>query len=572
MNKIYRPEHPEPQFRRETWQNLNGIWQFEYDHGNSGRARGYSKPEKELQGTINVPFCPESELSGIGNRDFINAVWYRREITLTAEEIKNKKLFLNIGACDYSTEIWVNGKSACKHKGGYTPIKADITELVTEGNNIITICAEDDTRNPNIPRGKQSPFYDSVGCFYTRTTGIWQTVWLEFTPENYIKSVKFTTDAKTGVVVLTAQFAGKADFSADIFFEGKKVGAVKSENCSNTGVFPFVVDELHLWDLGKGNLYDVALHFGDDTVYSYFGIREVAVEGNKFMLNGRSVFQKLVLDQGFYPDGIYTAPTEEALVKDIELSMAAGFNGARLHQKAFEPRFLYHCDKMGYMVWGEFPDWGVNFSSIEGIDVILPEWTELLQRDVNHPAIIGWCPCNETWWYGEQKAFQYNALLGLLYKQTKAIDPTRLCIDGSASMHVATDIFDIHDYMQDVNAFTEKYKDIASTGVVPNMFKDDNKYDGKMPVFVSEYGGIGLQVGSDAWSYGEQTKSIEEFYERYKGLTHAIIDNPAICGLCYTQLYDVEIEQNGLYTYEREPKFDISVIKEINSKKAAIED
>lgn len=571
MGNIYRLEHPEPQFRRENWQNLNGIWQFEIDHGKSGRARGMIKSDYTFNDCINVPFCPESELSDIGNKDYMSAVWYRREIELTEEQIQDKTILFHIGACDYDTQIWVNEKFAGEHKGGFSPICVDITDYVVKGKNVVTVVAEDDVRKP-IPRGKQSDRYESYGCFYTRTTGIWQTVWLEFVPKAYIQTVRFCTDIKSESVIISAKLAGKADFRADIFFEGKKVGSVKCDNCQDFCNLSVKLDEIHLWDLGQGNLYDVELHFGEDTVFSYFGLRDVAVEGNRFLLNGRSVFQRLVLDQGFYPDGIYTAPSDEALKKDIELSMAAGFNGARLHQKVFEPRFLYHCDKLGYMVWGEYPDWGLEFSSVECIRYILPEWTEILKRDINHPSIIGWCPFNETWWYGKQRSHQEDDVLRVLYQQTKTIDPSRLCIDSSGSLHVASDMYDVHDYEQRVDVFKEKYSHISETGVVPNMYNDYNKYDGKQPVFISEYGGIGLCTTSGAWSYGEHTKNIGEYIERYKGLTHSIIDNPAICAMCYTQLYDVEQEQNGLYTYDRKPKIDISIIKEINSKKAAIEE
>lgn len=571
MTKIYRPEHPEPQFRRETWQNLNGIWQFEIDQSKTGHARCYTQTEYKLKDEINVPFCPESDLSGIGHKDFISSVWYKKEIFITAEQIKSNNIFLHIGACDYRTEVWINGKLSAEHKGGYSPIKVNITEYVNEGNNVITVFAEDDSRN-DIPSGKQSPRYESFACFYTRTTGIWQTVWLEFTPKDYIESVRFYPNINSKSVVVSVELVGSADFWADILFEGKKVGSIKYENCHGKCDFCANLDEIHLWDLGKGNLYDVELHFGEDKVYTYFGMRDISVKGNKVLLNGRSIFQRLVLDQGFYPDGIYTAPTDEALKKDIVLSMEAGFNGARLHQKVFEPRFLYHCDKLGYIVWGEYPDWGLNFSDIDCLRYILPEWTEILQRDINHPSIIGWCPFNETWWFGEQRKLQENDLMRIIYQQTKAIDPYRLCLDNSGSLHIATDMFDIHDYEQRVDVFREKYQKIAETGEVSNMFNDTNKYDGKKPVFISEYGGIGLCIGTGAWSYGEQTKSIDDYIERYKGLTHSIIDNPAICAMCYTQLYDVEQEQNGLYTYDRQPKFNINLIKEINSKKAAVEE
>lgn len=573
MDKIYRTEHPNPQFMRNDWMNLNGIWQFEIDNGKSGKYRDLLNPEHVLESKINVPFCPESKLSGIGNTDFMYAVWYRRKVNLTEEQLKDRKVRLHIGACDYITEVYVNDKFAGSHRGGYSEFSFDVTEALKPGENIITAYAEDDTRNSMYPSGKQSPLYVSHACFYTRTTGIWQTVWLEFMPEEHIKSFRFYPDSITGSVGISADFAGKAAFSAEITYEGRKVGEINCDNCSGLRSFSAKLDEIHLWEPGHGRLYDIAMHFGGDTVYSYFGLRDIALEGNKFMFNGKSVFQRLVLDQGFYPDGIYTAPSDEALKNDIELSMAAGFNGARLHQKVFEPRFLYHCDKLGYMVWGEFPDWGGDFSNPLLIYSILPEWTEILKRDINHPAIIGWCPLNETWTYGPQQSRQYNDLLGMLYEQTKAIDPSRPVIDSSGSSHVKTDLFDLHDYEQNPKNFDDKYNKIDTTGDFCYPFRDQQKYDGRMPVFLSEYGGTGLCIeGGGAWSYGSSTKNLEEYYERYKGLTDALLDNPCICAMCYTQLTDVEQEQNGLYTYDRKPKMDIKRIYEINTKKAAIED
>lgn len=331
------------------------------------------------------------------------------------------------------------------------------------------------------------------------------------------------------------------------------------------------LSEIHLWELGKGELYDLVLEYGKDVVKSYFGLRSVAIADGKFYLNGKSVFQRMVLDQGFYPDGIYTAPTDEALKNDIQLSLDCGFNGARPHEKIFEERWLYHCDKLGYMVWGEYPDWGLDHTKFENLTPILNEWIEEINRDFNHPAIIGWCPRNETWMKDGHR--QSDEAVAALYTITKAIDPTRICIDTSGSYHPATDIFDCHNYEQNPEAFKKVFEPLFTNEFVLNILgKEQQRFNGDKPFFVSEYGGIRWSDDQSGWGYGNAPKTPEEFMERFKGLTDVLLDNPKIMGLCYTQLTDVEQEQNGLYTYSRIPKFDVNIFKEVLSRKAAIED
>jgi hypothetical protein len=299
----------------------------------------------------------------------------------------------------------------------------------------------------------------------------------------------------------------------------------------------------------------------------------VKTDGEKFLINKKSVFQRLVLDQGFYPDGIYTAPTEEALIRDIRLSMEAGFNGARLHQKVFEPRFLYHCDRMGYLVWGEQGNWGLDVSAPDGVKNFLPEWLEVLKRDFNHPSIIGWCPFNETWDYEGRR--QDNALLEIVYHTTKLFDTTRPCIDTSGNYHVVTDIYDLHDYEQSPEKFKAFYAGFAAGGELADSHSDRQTPVKGVPVFISEYGGIKWDEdggNEKSWGYGNAPKTKEEFLARYRGLTDSLLDNPRMCGFCYTQLYDVEQEVNGLYTYARKPKFDMDILRRINSRKAAIEE
>ncbi len=585
---IPRAEHPNPQWERETWKNLNGPWEFEFDFGCSAVERRLWE-KKRFDREILVPFCPESRLSGIGYTDFISGVAYRRNFELSQEELSGRVL-LHFGAVDYEASVYVNGTLVGSHKGGYTSFCFDITKHVAPGPNTLFVAVKDDVRSGLQPKGKQAHLYASSGCDYTRTIGIWQTVWLEFVPERHIQSAKYYPDPANGKVTVTGLVQGQGTLQLTALWEDKPVGeaALSVED----GFFTAQLDlsETHLWEPGKGGLYTLLLSFGEDRVKSYFGLRTAKFQGRKFLLNGKSLFQRFVLDQGFYPDGIYTAPTEEDLVKDIQLSFAAGFNGARLHEKVFEARFLYHCDRLGYLVWGEYPNWGLDHAHPLSTETYLNQWSEAVERDFNHPAIIGWCPFNETWGYREER--EKNALLSSLYKLTKRLDPTRPCIDSSGNYRILSEVYDIHDYDQDTQSFQARWDGLTDRiretgGVIPaedpffNSAPEgpsgrapffNQPYDNQ-PIFVSEYGGIRWPDDTvEGWGYGNAPATPEEFFARYKGLTEALLNNPEIFGFCYTQLYDVEQEVNGLYTYGRAQKFDISLIRKINQQKAAIED
>jgi len=561
--QIPRPEHPRPQFMRGNWYNLNGTWQFEIDQSKSGIARGLYREGEALSGSITVPFCPESSLSGIGCKDFLYGVWYKRKVVIPAQK---GRTVLHFGAVDYFCKVYINGQPAGEHKGGYVSFSFDITRLIREGENEIAVFARDDTRSGKIPSGKQSYKYESFGCFYTRTTGIWQTVWLEFVPEDYIRSVKYYPNVAEGSVTMAVSVEGSGDFGAEVCFAGKPMGSCKVNGAAGEFHITVPLAEKHLWEVGQGRLYDVKLTFGEDTVKSYFGLRQVRMDGQRFLLNEKPVFQRLVLDQGFYPDGIYTAPTDAALKRDIALSLAMGFNGARLHEKVFEERFLYHADTMGYLVWGEYPDWGLDSTKPENIYSILPEWMEELKRDFNHPAIIGWCPRNET------KPTQYDPSVEMTYAVTKALDPTRPCIDTSGYNHVKTDIYCLHHYQQDPEIFGGYFKDMTAQGGFEDPYNKKGHYLAEQPMFVSEYGGIRWTEDTAGWGYGNAPRNEEEFLTRLEGLTDVLLNNKHMMGLCYTQLTDVEQEQNGLYTYDRKPKFDPALISRCFGKKAAIEE
>ena len=583
MNLIPRCEHPRPDRQRAEWLSLNGEWDFEIDNAIVGEAKKFYERES-LDGKITVPFCPESKLSGVGHTDFMNAVWYRRNIEIPKEWC-GKRVILHIDACDYDTTVYVNAKKIGTHKGGYTSFAFDITDALTESGNYVTIYAKDDTRSDWQVSGKQSTRFESYGCYYTRTTGIWQTVWLEAVNAGHVTAYKTFPNVSEGSVsieVLTKCAEG-ATLTVKTSYEGKEMGtATATVNSPSTTVY-IPLAEKHLWECGNGRLYDLEFTLkcdtGIDVMQGYFGLREVSLsKAGGLKLNSKTVFGRFVLDQGFYPDGIYTAPTDEALIFDIEASMACGFNGARLHQKVFEPRFLYHADRLGYMVWAETGNWGLDHTSSEAIYHFLPEWLEEIERDFSHPSIIGWCPFNETW--DRNGRWQCNEFLDTVYDVTKAIDKTRPVITSSGSYPTErTDVHDVHDYEQDPAKYREYYKN-ADKGEVrcqlmrsPKNQNRQHYVDGR-PIFVSEYGGIAWikrQHSEDSWGYGVSVKSEEEFFERLEGLTDVLLENEAIFGYCYTQLTDVEQEQNGVLTYEREFKFAPEKFHRIFAKEAAIE-
>lgn len=582
---IPRPEHPRPGFCRANWQNLNGEWEFFNDVTGAGFDRELFKAEK-FDGKITVPFCPESKLSGVGNTDFMPSVWYARNIKVDAKMLAGRVL-LHFGACDYETAVYVNGSVAGTHVGGYTPFTFDITEFLSVGDNRLVVHAMDETRTAPLPRGKQSNLYYSHHCDYTRTTGIWQTVWLEFVPVTYLKKIKITATDLDGAVQLETtlnQYLRDAELRVEAMIDGKPAA---KEIFSVSGVVStqsFSVKPVKLWNVGEPNLYDVRFTLvvdgkDVDTVESYFGIRRVDIDGYKVRINGKSVYQRLVLDQGFYPDGIYTAPTDAALKRDIELSMAVGFNGARLHQKVFEERFLYHADKLGYIVWGEYASWGVQISDPQTLHEFLPQWLESVERDFNRPCVIGWCPYNETWDDNRKSSSrrqQLNTNISLMYEATKAADSTRIVIDTSGNYHTGkTDVYDVHDYNQSPVVYADQWAKHAA-GEFYNNHTDRQTYDGKMPYWVSEFGGIKWNgtVGEkndskQSWGYGDAPTSVTEFADRFCGLVKPLLDASNIFGFCYTQLTDVEQEQNGVYNYDRTPKFSPDVYAKMRAAVAA---
>lgn len=566
--EVPRAEHPRPDMQRNHWINLNGSWEFvETDDDNAK----FLEPASQYLDHIIVPFCRESELSGLNRKHFVRNVWYRRNFTIPSDWKENRVL-LHIGACDWRTQVWVNGNLCGEHFGGSAPITCDITCVLKDGENTVVIHAYDDVRTGVQAGGKQSTRPESYGCVYTRTTGIWQTVWLESVGKTYIHRFRVYPDVDNRQIKV--QTVCRGDLTADLklqveaLFNGAVVGSASIPLNGDTASLILPLSVLQLWEPGQPNLYDLKLSLkqGDtvvDDVMSYFGMRKITLEGRKFLINGRAIFHRMVLDQGFYPTGIWTAPSDDELRADIERAMNVGFNGARLHQKVFEPRFLYWADKLGYIVWGEFPDWGFDHNNPTGQLHYINEWREIVERDFNHPAIIGWCPFNET-------PKEAVPLQRVVFEMTRAIDITRPILEASGWTHgyPYPMVIDTHDYEQDPVKFKEKWDKVKDNPLKPDSPYADSR---AVPFFISEYGGIGWNLESSGWGYGNNPKTLEEFYQRLEGLTKAILDNPYIFGFCYTQLTDIEQEQNGIYTYDRKPKFDLEHIKAIFSAESAYE-
>lgn len=572
---VPRPEHPRPDAFRQNWATLNGEWQFEIDEKADGEARGLVSG-KDLAKRIVVPFCPESKLSGIGNYGFMKHTWYRRSFEVPSA-MKGKRVRLHFGAVDYQAWVWVNGRSVGSHTGGSAAFDFDITKQLRDGSNELVVRVFDDTASGRQPTGKQTHGV-SEGCVYTRTTGIWQPVWLEAVGTSFVEGFSVVPDPDRSRVLIDAAVNGAEQglkLTVEAFANGKSVG---KDSCpASWRNHRLVVDlkKKHLWEPGAPFLYDLKFTLSRgreqvDEVASYFGLRKVSLEGRAVLINGKCVFQRLILDQGFYPDGIWTAPSDEALKHDIEMSMAAGYNGARLHQKVFEPRFLYWADKLGYLVWGEFPNWGYNYRP-ENYSNYINEWTEVVLRDRNHPAIIGWCPFNET-------PAEAGEIQQIVWRETKAIDPTRPVLETSGWAHTIpnAEVRDDHDYNQNPATFKDRWMEFFAGGPIsplPPRYGGGSaeRKDLGVPFMVSEFGGTVWGDTKGGWGYGSGPKDIDEFYTRYAGLVGALLDNPDMFGFCYTQLTDVEQEHNGLYFYDRTPKFDVKRLHAATARPAAYE-
>lgn len=562
-----RPEYPRPQFERSAWMNLNGQWTYSFDFGKSGAERGW-RNSQGFDKRITVPFCPESTLSGVGYTDFINCMWYQRKISIP-QDWQGKRICLNFGAVDYESHVFIDGKLAGSHYGSGSSFAIDITKFVKGGQaHNLVVQVVDNLRDSKQTGGKQARQLKSSGCMYTRTTGIWQTVWLEAVDQEGLESVYAIPDIDQKQLVVHPRFYHQNSANTLIvrLLDGKNTVAVKTVPCNDNNVVVLPVKNMKLWSPESPFLYDVVYEVKSggkviDRVKSYAGMRKVSVEGGYFMLNNKPYYQRLILDQGYYPDGIWTAPSDEALKNDILLSMACGFNGARLHQKSFEERYYYWADKLGYLTWSESASWGLDVNNEEAARNFMSEWAELVERDRNHPSIVTWTPFNETW--GANGSGVYARLINDVYDMTKAIDGTRPVNDASGDGHVKTDIWSVHNYERDGKRLAGQL--VFHEGREPYRNQDKDflaKYDGQ-PYMLDEFGGLPWFKGGDAWGYGSNINDIETFYQLLQAQIDGIKSCPNVVGFCYTQLTDVEQEKNGLYYYDRTPKFDIKRIKSI---------
>ncbi|HKU35353.1 MAG TPA: glycoside hydrolase family 2 TIM barrel-domain containing protein [Paenarthrobacter sp.] len=602
---IPKPEHPRPQLVRDTWLNLNGTWSFEIDAGDSGLERGLLT--REPTGSILVPFAPESALSGVEHVDFMEAVWYRRTVTIP-QEWAGLTVLLHFGAVDHDATVWVNGVEVARHRGGFTPFTADLDGVAEPGTEAVVVVRARDSRHGMQARGKQATWYNNTHCQYTRTTGIWQTVWLEAVPEVHIKRLRMTpslADSSLTVEVPISSNRVGHTIAGVLTSPQSKVrieASVRADvDLSPSLRFDIPEDQLRPWSIEDPCLYDLLVTVKDpdggtvDEISSYAAIRSVALDGKVVRINGKAVFQRLVLDQGYWPESLMTSPDDASLVKDIELSLSAGFNGARLHQKVFEERFLFHADRLGYLVWGEFGDWGVSGGGAIGHNQqptasFVAQWLEVLQRDYNHPSIIGWCPLNETHQHLHDRITVLDDVTQAMFLATKLADPTRPVIDASGYSHRVrdTDIYDSHSYEQDPDKFRLQQEGLAEGKPFLNRAHDGVDYSvpyNGQPFFVSEFGGIwwneaearqaaeaaGTDVES-SWGYGQRVASEEEFYERFHGLCSVLLDTPDMFGYCYTQLTDVFQEKNGIFTFDRSTKLDLARIRATQQRRAAIEE
>lgn len=580
-----RPEYPRPQFVRNDWMNLNGSWEFEFDDDRIGTLNNWSKGDITFNRQIQVPFAYQSKLSGIGDHQFHDLVWYKRSFTIPSDWA-GRRILLHFGAVDYLASAWVNGRLIAEHEGGHTPFHADITEALHEGDNVLVVRAEDFSRDVTLPRGKQYWKEDSASIFYTRTTGIWQTVWMEPVSETYIRKLVFKPNIDTNEIQIRS-FLNQLPPGAEV--KAKMDICFKSEFCSSTVISINQLEEVRTiqlndfnyhgqgrwWTPEKPNLYHVTVTLivnenELDRVDSYFGMRKISVESGKVMLNNRQYFMRLVLDQGYFPDGNLTSPSDEAIKQDIMLGKSMGFNGARKHQKVEDPRFLYWADQLGYLVWGEAAN-AYDYNE-DYVRKFTREWMQILERDYNHPCIVAWVPLNESWGVPNivvDQRQQQHALA--MYHMTKSLDDTRLVITNDGWEHMKSDLLTIHDYGWLREDLEERYATLEKTlGPKPHkrqLLVGGTIYEGQ-PILVTEFGGIKFKKSDwEGWGYSA-AENEEDFLKKLADVVDPMLQSPFVQGICYTQLTDVEQEINGLLTFDRVPKAPIEEIKKIFSGQA----
>jgi beta-galactosidase/beta-glucuronidase len=583
--KKYIKDYPRPQFVRESWHSLNGEWDFRFDDENIGeKEKWYEEFEGNLK--IMVPFTYETKASGIGEEAFHPHIWYHRLLEVP-KELERKRIILHFQAVDYIAKLWVNGTNVGQHQGGYAAFSFDITTYIRFGQANSLVMKVEDSQSCTQPRGKQRWVNDNFECFYVQTTGIWQSVWLEYVAESYIKSVKITPDLDSHSVRFEYYTHGELKqgqlrLETRISYKGKILK--QTALIVDRPWLQLEVDLLHeangpwkvsTWSPQSPNLYDVEfVLFKDDVVidqvYSYFGMRKISIEKGKVLLNNIPIYQRLILDQGYWPDSQLTPPSEQALIEDIDAILAMGYNGVRKHMKIEDSRFLYWCDVKGLLVWSEM---AATFEyNDEAVETFTKEWIEIVRQQYNHPSIITWVPFNESWGLMQiltdrkQQKFTES-----IYHLTKSMDPNRPVITNDGWEHTVSDILTLHDYVESGSEFLRRYED--KSPIVNNELSFNNwkyalaqgyTYSGQ-PIIISEFGGIAFQTDK-GWGYGKQVVTEDAFIERFRSITQAIKNIDYICGYCYTQVTDVQQEMNGLLTEDRKPKIPLELIKEINMK------
>ncbi|WP_162011138.1 glycoside hydrolase family 2 protein [Streptococcus sp. S784/96/1] len=588
-----RTEYPRPQFVREKWLNLNGEWQFEFDDKNEGLVNNWNGlKEIEFTKHIQVPFVYQSEASGINDRSVHDVVWYKKQFFYHKNE--RAIVYLHFGAVDYEAMVYVNGQLAGTHVGGNTPFKFDVSNLLEDsGNQEVIVRVTDRHDDEEMPRGKQFWEKTSRGIWYTNSTGIWQTVWLEEVNQSHIDDLRYHIRYDEGMVNLAVRTLGSVKGESKLVYRISYQDEIVSqgEQLITSEVTTIAVDVIqgHIfstnfhddgrsWTPENPNLFDVELKLMlDDTVIdrvtSYFGFRKIHTKNGMVFLNNKPFYQKLVLDQGYWSKGLLTAPSDDDFIKDIDLAKAMGFNGCRKHQKMEDPRFLYWADVKGFVVWGECA--APPIYSERSVARLMVEWTEIINRDINHPSIITWVPINESWGVpniSHDRMQQHFSQA--MYHYIHSLDNSRLVISNDGWAATETDIVAIHNYMHGQNSEKDKYNYYRESlfckeSLINNpstawpIFADGFGYQGQ-PILLTEFGGIAYEVSNqEGWGY-TKVGSEEEFLEDYKRIMSAIYASKGLWGYCYTQLTDVEQEINGLLTYNRDPKCDLEKIKKIN--------
>lgn len=589
MNAPEPKLHPNPQFARASWIDLRGPWGFTYDDEDRGLRECWQQRDDVFQRTIEVPYPAESPASGINDPSFHAILWYRRTFEISPDESRGH-VVLHFGAVDYRANVWVNGNLVVQHEGGQTPFSADISDaLVAGAEQVVVVRAEDVAGDLAQPRGKQDWQEHPHGIWYERTSGIWQPVWIETHPSAYITSVRWTPDVDRGSLAMGVTVAPGEEsvirLRVRLTLHGAVLvddvltvygGEIQREMSLDLGSLTMSREQI-LWSPGHPNLIDVQLTVlntdGEtlDEVSSYTGLRSTSTQGGRFLLNGRPYYLRMVLDQGYWPQTHLAAPSDEALRQDVLLAKQLGFNGVRIHQKVEDPRFLYWCDRLGLVVWGEMANAYVfNRTSVERTT---REWMEVIRRDASHPCIVAWVPLNESW--GVPNLLQdpaQQSLVQSLYYLTKTLDPTRPVIANDGWEYLVGDLFGIHDYTFDGDAIRQRY---GSTEAIMRTMQEVQPSDrfvtlpgtgrSEVPVALTEFGGISYKPAQGHRWFGYGTVPDTEAFERkYRELVEAVLDCPNLAGFCYTQLTDTAQETNGLLTEMREPKINTAVLQAIN--------